>query len=120
VILVDTNAWIAFLRSGDAKLAALLVQTRVRTCSVVLGELLLGTGLPRGFRADLAQLPAIPSPSAAETFQFIERYPKAFAGAGVGWADVQIILAAHKAGARIYTSDRAVRRVAKAVGAALA
>jgi predicted nucleic acid-binding protein len=120
VILVDTNAWVHHLRSSDPRLVRFLLQQRVRTCDVVVGELLLGSGLPKTFAADLLALPRLPSPGAAETRLFIERHRKAFAGAGVGWADAQIVLAASKAGARIHTSDRSVRTVCRAIGVALA
>jgi predicted nucleic acid-binding protein len=120
VILVDTNAWIQHLRRRDQRLVGFLLQQRVRTCDVVIGELLLGSGLPTTFAKDLTALPLLPSPCAADARAFIERHRRAFAGSGVGWADVEIILAAMKAGARIHTSDRAVRRVCRAVGVALA
>lgn len=120
VILVDTNAWVNHLRRKDARLVALLLEGRVRTTDVVVGELLLGTGLPKSFAADLGALAKLPSPSATETLAFIERRRRAFAGSGVGWADAQIIVAAAKAGARLYSSDRAVLKVCRASGVALA
>ena len=120
MILVDTNAWVNHLRKKDARLARFLIEQRVRTCDVVIGELLLGTGLPKGFASDLIALPRLPSPTALDTRSFVERHRTAFAGSGVGWADAQIILAASKAGARIHTSDGAVRRVSRALGVALA
>ena len=86
MILVDTNAWIEHLRKGDARLARFLLQQRVRTCDVVIGELLLGSGLPASFARDLRALPRVPSPNAAETRAFVERHGRSFAGAGVGWA----------------------------------
>jgi predicted nucleic acid-binding protein len=120
VILVDTNAWVHHLRRRDTRLVAFLLQQRVRTCDVVLGELRLGSGLPRDFARHLAALPRIPSPGAEETRAFIERHQRSFAGSGVGWADAQILLAAAKHGARLHTSDKHVRRVCTAVGVALA
>ena len=120
MILVDTNAWINHLRKRDSRLVLFLSQQRVRTCDVVVGELLLGSGLPKSFAKDLAALPHLPSPSATDTRAFINRHRSAFAGAGVGWADVQILVAAAAAGARIHTSDRYVRRVCAALGVALA
>lgn len=92
----------------------------MRTCEVVLGELRLGSGLPKDFARNLAALPRVPSPGAEETRAFIERYLRSFAGSGVGWADAQIVLAAAKVGARLHTSDKHVRRVCGAVGVALA
>jgi predicted nucleic acid-binding protein len=120
VILVDSSAWIHHLRRADAGLVRFLREQRVRTCDVVLGELLLGSGLPAGFARDLRALPSLPSPTATETRTFIERHARSFAGAGVGWADAQIMLAARKAGARLHTADKAVRRLCSALEVAIA
>jgi predicted nucleic acid-binding protein len=120
MILVDTNAWINHLRKGDSRLVLFLSQERVRTCDVIVGELLLGSGLPKTFASDLAALPHLPSPSTTDTRAFINRHRSAFAGAGVGWADVQILVATAAAGARLHTSDRYVRRVCTVLGIALA
>jgi predicted nucleic acid-binding protein len=120
VILVDTNAWIQHLRKADPRLVLFLTQQRVRTCDVVLGELLLGSGMPAGFARDLRLLPRLPSPGAAETRIFIERHARAFAGSGVGWADTQIILAVLNAGARIHSADAAVRKLCRSIRVALA
>lgn len=120
MILVDTNAWVRHLRRKDARLVLFLAQQRVRTCDVVIGELLLGAGLPKTFAADLLALPRLPSPTAAETRVFIERHGRAFAGAGVGWADAQIVVAAVRSGSRLHTSDRGVRGVCSGIGVALA
>jgi predicted nucleic acid-binding protein len=120
VILVDSNSWIHHLRRKDARLAAFLVQQRVHTCDVVIGELLLGSELPRTFGSDLLALPRLPSPSAAETRAFIESHRQVFARSGVGWADAQIVLCAVRSGARIHSSDKAVRRVCHATGVVLA
>ena len=120
MILVDTNGWVHHLRKRDLRLVLFLSQQRVRTCDVVVGELQLGSGLPKSFAADLAALPHLPCPGAEETRRFIERHRATFAGSGVGWADAQIIVTAAKAGARLHTADRYVRRVCTAIGVTLA
>jgi len=120
MILVDTNAWVNHLRRSDRRLVELLGQQRVWTCDVVIGELLLGSGLPKDFARLLSKLPHVPSPRADETKSFVERHHRSLGGAGVGWADVQVLLAAAKAGARIHTGDRAVRSVCGALGVPLA
>jgi predicted nucleic acid-binding protein len=120
VILVDTNAWIQHLRRNDPRLERFLLQERVHTCDVVIGELLLGSGLPKTFSRDLLALRRLPSPSAVETRTFIERHRSAFAGSGIGWADAQVIVAAAKGGARVHTSDRGMRRVCGALAVPLA
>lgn len=120
MILVDTNAWIRHLRSGDSALVRFLERQQVHSSDVVIGELLLGSGLPRRFAADLLALPRLPTPGAHETRAFIEHHRKVVAGAGIGWADTQIIITAMKAGARLHTSDGGVRHVSRALGVALA
>jgi predicted nucleic acid-binding protein len=116
VILVDTSAWIAHLRRSDATLVRFLTEKRVRTCDVVIGELELGAGVPSDVARDLAALPRVPSPSAAETRAFISRHTRSLTASGVGWADVQIVVSATKAGARLYTRDRAIGAICKSVG----
>jgi predicted nucleic acid-binding protein len=120
VILVDTNAWIDHLRAPDPHLVVFLRAGRVRTSDVVIGELLLGSGLPRGFAKDLMALPRVPTPTAPATRTFIERHKRSFAGSGVGWADAQIIHTAATVGLRVHTSDGSVRRVCKSVAVRLA
>jgi predicted nucleic acid-binding protein len=121
VILVDTNTWVYFLQgSRPTRLATFLKANRVRTCAVVIGELSLGSGMPPEFRANLASLPSVPSPSAEDTVAFIQRHSHTVAGAGIGWADVQVIVAAENAGALLYTEDEAMRRVWTALGHRLA
>jgi predicted nucleic acid-binding protein len=120
LILVDTNAWVHHLRRKDVRLVQFLLQQRVHTCDVVIGELLLGSGLPKSFAHDLLALPRLPSPNATDTRAFIERHRRAFGGSGVGWADAQIVLAAVKSGARVHTSDRGVRKVCRAIDLILA
>lgn len=116
MILVDTNAWVSHLRAADRALQALLEQNRVVTCDVVIGELLLGTGIRNDVHQALMQLPMVPCPTAVETRAFVERHHRVFRGSGVGWADAQIILAASSTGALVHSSDRAVRRVWRALG----
>lgn len=120
MILVDTNAWIRHLRVADDRLVRFLREGRVRTCDVVIGELLLGAGLPAGFAADMMALPRIPTPAPAGTRAFIERHRRSFGGSGVGWADAQILHAATQTGARVYSSDGPVRRLCKTLALPLA
>ncbi len=116
MILVDTNAWVSHVRSTDQRLVGMLNQNRVVTCDVVIGELLLGAGLPRGLTAALALIPRLGSPTAAETLAFVQRHIGLFRSSGVGWADAQIIAAGAHAGALLYSSDTAVRKTWRRLG----
>lgn len=75
-----------------------------------MGELALGTGMPPSFARELALLPCVPTPAAHATRSFVERRARAFAGAGAGWTDAQIIYAAEEAGALLYSADAACGR----------
>lgn len=116
MILCDTSAWVRHLRSADLRLARLLRENRVVTCDVVLGELLLGSGLPPELTEELARLPSIPVPSAADTRAFIARHLRAVQATGVGWADVQLVAAAVDAGALVYTADGPIKTVWRRLG----
>jgi predicted nucleic acid-binding protein len=120
VILADTNTWVSHLRAADHRLTQLLEQNRIVTCDVVVGELLLGAGLPPALTHDLKLLPGLPCPTATETRAFIERHHRTFRASGVGWAEAQIVLTAMNAGALIYSSDKSVRSVWKKLGFRLA
>lgn len=119
MILVDTSTWVDFLHGRPTRVAAFLLQQRVRTCEVVIGELRLGSGLPAAFLGELLKLPRVPSPDAAETLAFLDRNSQ-IGGAGIGWADLQVVVAAAKAGALLYSEDTAMRNVWLALGFRLA
>lgn len=104
----------------DERLARFLSEQRVRTCDVVMGELLLGSRLPAGFARDLRALPHLPTPGAAETRLFLERHGRTFARSGIGWADAQILLTAAKTGARLHSADRSLRRLCRSIDVDLA
>jgi predicted nucleic acid-binding protein len=116
LILVDTSAWIRHLRATDRRLVELLRAQRVFTCEVVTGELALGSGLPAELHRQLAHLPRIAVPGAAETVEFLQRNLRSLRTLGVGWADVQIIAAAARAGALLYSQDRPQRTAWRRLG----
>lgn len=116
MILVDTCAWIAHLRTTDLRLVRFLTENRVVTTEVVLGELSIGAGLPPAVSRVLGLLPRIPTPAAPETLRFIERHRRSLEASGVGWADVQVLNAASEAGALLYSTDRAARTVWRRLG----
>lgn len=116
MILADTMVWIRHLQNGDPRLVGMLSKSLIVTSDVVIGELLLGSGIPREVTTLLMALPVLPSPTAVQTREFMDRHRSAFYGSGAGWADSQIIVSAVTAGARVYSLDGDIRRVWKALG----
>lgn len=116
MILVDTSVWIRHFRRADPRLVRLLRESRVVSCEVVLGELMLGAGLPGGVDEDFTLLPRVPSPSVGETLAYVRRHQRAFRTSGAGWADAEIIASAEAAGALLYTADKPQRSVWRALG----
>lgn len=116
MILVDTNSWVRHVRASDPQLVRILSDDHAATCTVVLGELLLGSGLPPKLIALLSDLPKVSSPSAERTHDFIVRHHRSFRNSGVGWADSQIIVAAADAGTLLYSADTSVNSVWRSLG----
>jgi predicted nucleic acid-binding protein len=115
LILVDTSVWVDHLRTGNARLGALLADGLVLVHPFVLGELALGR--LRG-RAEvlglLEEMPAAEAASHDEVLHFVERHH--LAGSGIGWVDVHLLVSAALSGVAFWTLDRrlaiAARRLA--------
>ena len=112
MILVDTSVWVDHLRSGNARLGALLRDGLVLVHPFVLGELALGR-LRRRVEV-LGLLEEMPRAEAAnhhEVLEFVERHR--LAGSGIGWVDVHLLASAALSGVTLWTLDR---RLALAAG----
>jgi predicted nucleic acid-binding protein len=111
MILVDTSVWVDHLRSGNARLAALLEEGAVTWHPFVLGELILGN-----LRADsevpelLSELPVAVVAEHEEAVSFVSRH--ALAGSGIGWVDVHLLCSAALSQARLWTLDRRLHAAA--------
>jgi predicted nucleic acid-binding protein len=118
VILVDTSIWVDHFRIGDKALTELLTAGEVLVHAFVIGELALGR-LPQRI-STLTFLRALPEAAAAdehEALRFIERH--ALAGEGIGYIDVHLLAAARLTpGARLWTRDKRLLRVATRMGLA--
>jgi len=115
VILVDTSIWVNHLRRHDAVLAAHLEAGNVLCHPYVIGELSLGMLKQR--REVLELLAALPSAlvvSHDEVMAFVEQ--RKLAGLGVGWIDVHLAASAVISRARLWTADRRLADVARALG----
>ena len=116
MILVDTPVWIDHLRSGEPRLVALLERGQVLMHPFVVGELACGNLRRREeVLRYLGELPRVPVASEDEALGFIEAHR--LMGRGIGWIDVHLLAAvALSPGARLWTRDRRLDGVARALG----
>jgi hypothetical protein len=111
LILVDTSVWVEHLRRGHSRLARLLVEDEVAGHPFVTGELALGSLSRRDeILGLLAALPQAPAASHDEVWAFMET--RDLFGRGIGWVDAHLLTAAALSGARLWTLDRRLAKVA--------
>lgn len=113
MILADTSIWIDHLRSGDARLAALLEAGRVATHPFIVGELALGSLKNRKIILDsLQDLPGVVVAEHAEVLGLIER--EALFGFGIGYVDIHLLAAVRLTpDARLWTRDKRLHAAAE-------
>jgi hypothetical protein len=116
LILVDTSVWVEHLRAGNKRLADLLNGGVVLTHPFVIGELALGNLRRRDpVLSDLSDLPRAITATDAEVLHLIER--RALAGRGIGYIDAHLLATVQlTVGAKLWTHDRSLQRVANALG----
>lgn len=107
MILVDTSVWRRHLRTTDPTLVRFLGERRVWTHECVIQELVLG-GIVPGVRRSLLALHRILPVPGAEVLAAIDTFR--LAQTGLGAVDAQLFVAAHRAGAALYTADEALAR----------
>ena len=119
MILVDTSVWVDHLRSGDTQLVDLLERAKVITHPFVIGEIACGSLRNRSSILELLlDLPAAAVAEGEEVLGFIGRH--ALHGKGIGYVDVHLLASvALTEGAELWTRDKRLRGVAKALGCAL-
>jgi predicted nucleic acid-binding protein len=118
VILVDTSVWIDHLRSGDARLAALLESGQVLTHPFVIGEIAMGSLRRRDTVLSLlTELPSTTVASDLEVLRLIEG--RGLYGRGLGYVDAHLLAAALlTSGTSIWTRDNALDSCARQLGVA--
>jgi predicted nucleic acid-binding protein len=116
--LVDTSVWVDHLRRGDAQLVNLLERANVAMHPFVVGEIACGSLRDRSSILELLQdLPAAVVAEGEEVLGFIERH--VLHGNGIGYVDVHLLASvALTEGAKLWTRDKSLRRVAQALGCA--
>ena len=111
MILADTSLWIEHLRSGHAAFRALLSRRQISVHWVVIGELATGNLSRRAeFLATIRRIPRARSGSPEECLAFIENHK--LAGRGLGWSDIQLLVAARLSGNPLWSLDARLAAIA--------
>ena len=118
MILVDTSVWVDHLRRSEPGLIELLERSAVVMHPFVVGEIACASLRDRSSILELLQdLPAAVVAESAEVLHFIERH--ALHGKGIGYVDVHLLASAVlTGGARLWTRDLKLLRVAASLGCA--
>ena len=115
--LVDTSVWVDFFRgrARAGRLAQHLEADEVLLHPWVLGELALGhLGTKRvAVLEDLRLLPVAPVVPDADVLAMIDG--RRLAGRGIGWVDAQLLASAESVGAKLWTWDARLARLAVAM-----
>ena len=115
MILVDTSAWVQFLRTGSPRLTNLLEESRVVLHPFVIGELALGHLENRHeILALLDNLPSVGAARHAEVLTLIEE--RELSGSGIGWVDAHLLAASLLHEVPLWTLDRRLAAVADDLG----
>ena len=115
MILADTSVWIYHFRHGLPRFAQTLQKGLIAIHPVILGELATGNLLDRSKTlAALRFLPKVQVGTADECMQFIETHR--LYGRGIGWRDIQILVAARLSGNRLWSRDRRLDDAAQELG----
>ncbi len=111
MVLVDTSLWVEHFRTGRADLHALLLNSQVYCHPFIIGELACGHLKNRHeILALLASLQQAFLSEDEEVLQLIER--NRLYGRGLGWIDFHLLSSALLSGTRLWTLDKALRKIA--------
>lgn len=104
MILAALSVWVQHFRRGVPDLVAALGQNQISIHSVVLGELATGNLKKRAQTlAALGKLPRARIGSTEECLHFIETH--VLFGRGIGWSDVQLLVAARLSRQMLWSLD---------------
>ncbi len=117
MILADTSVWVQHFRRGVPDLATALRNGQISIHPVVLGELASGNLAKRAQTlAALRSLPRTKTGTTEECLDFIETH--ALHGRGVGWNDLQLLVAARLSGHPLWSLDARLAAAAVELGVA--
>ena len=119
MILADTSVWIEHFRRGLPEFAQALSTSRISIHPIVVGELATGNLTKRTQTlAALRRLPTSQIGTFDECLQFLES--RAFYGRGIGWNDLQLLVAARLSRHWLWSLDPRLAAAATASGVAYA
>ncbi len=105
MVLVDTSIWIDHLRSGNAKLTALLNDGEAAIHPFIIGELACGNLKNRKEIISLLHaLPHIDKADDDEVLFFIEKHK--LMGLGIGLIDIHLLASCKLGNSTILTKDK--------------
>ena len=111
MILADTSIWVDHFRRGSRAFALWLERGEVAMHTVVLGE--LATGNLRKRKETLVSLQALPrlrEGTSAECLRYLE--DRQLFGRGIGWNDIQLLVAAELSRVPLWSRDRSLAAMA--------
>jgi predicted nucleic acid-binding protein len=112
MILADTSVWVEHFRRRLPAFARRLAAGEIVMHTVVLGELATGNLSRRSETLDrLRQLPVARHGTLEECLAFLET--QRLWGQGVGWNDVQLLVASRLSRALLWSLDRRLREIAR-------
>jgi len=111
-LLADSSVWIDHLHEAVDEFNVALESEEVCVHSAVIGELACGTLARRAaVLTELMGLPELPDASFGEMMALIDR--RKLWSRGLSWVDVQLLGAVLVAGAKLWTHDRELHRIAR-------
>lgn len=111
MILVDTSVWVHHLRTGSARLGALLQDEQVFSHPFVVGELACGN--LRNREEILTLLAALPEVRVADHHEVLHLVGSTrLYGRGLGWVDAHLLASALISQCGLWTLDRPLQRAA--------
>lgn len=114
MVLVDTSVWVAHLRRGETRLAALLGNAEVICHPFIVGELACGNLRSRAEILGLLQaLPSVERAADDEVLEFIER--NQLQGRGLGLVDMHLLVSCALSQQQIWTFDAKLAKGAAAL-----
>jgi hypothetical protein len=114
MVIVDTSVWVSHFREGNNELANLLDNGEVVGHPYVVGELACGNLKNRN--QILALLQSLPMSIKAEHEEVLELIESnQLMGKGLGYVDIHLIASAMLTGIPIWTHDKKLEQVSKAL-----